>query len=95
VHPLDGGEYAPLAVLHLKEDAERTLACVNACEGLNPEAVPAVLDAAQAINGILSRLLCTSWALADCQDEELCDIIACLDDEREELQGALAKVRGE
>ncbi len=30
-------------------NAERIVACVNACEGINPEAVPELLDALQDI----------------------------------------------
>ena len=36
-------------------NAHRIVACVNACEGLNPEAVPGLLEALQAISGMTVR----------------------------------------
>ena len=55
-HPwelLAGNPTLPLAPIHVEVDggdeakanAHRIVACVNACEGINPEAVPELLEA--------------------------------------------------
>lgn len=35
----------PIAVFFLDQDRDRTAACVNACAGLNPGAIPEVVEA--------------------------------------------------
>lgn len=43
-------------------NAKRVVACVNACEGINPEAVPELLEAAERMIGfICHRLPAAMW----------------------------------
>ena len=46
---LHGGERPVVAVCLARADAEYYVACVNACEGINPEAVPELLSALRSL----------------------------------------------
>ncbi len=41
--------------IHHTGNAERIVACVNACEGINPEAVPELLKAAKTVHDLLVK----------------------------------------
>jgi len=38
-------------------NARRIVACVNACEGINPEAVPEMVEVLESVNGLLATNL--------------------------------------
>jgi len=65
-------------------NAERLVACWNACEGINPEAVPDLLEA-------LEGLLSTLSPLSGCMDDDPCmdsDCTICA------ARAAIAKAKG-
>jgi lipopolysaccharide biosynthesis regulator YciM len=71
------------------DDYDRACECVNACEGINPEAVPEIVKALEEADEQLV------WLLRDvvqCDDNETHDDVGKT---RERIRAALAKARGE
>ena len=61
-------------------NARRIVACVNACEGINPEAVPDLLAACE---------LCLEWM------DDVCGIQSPYEEVTIKIKDAIAKARGQ
>ena len=66
--------------LENEANARRIVACVNACEGINPEAVPDLLAACE---------LCLEWM------DDVCGIQSPYEEVTIEIKAAIAKAKGE
>ena len=88
----DNGEWViqkkplPVADVECEADARRIVACVNACAGINPEAVPDLIKACQDVEDVFNQWTC---------NDDPTDVLEWFSDARIKCFHALAKAGGE